>query len=137
MSIIYPLKQFPYTFPFTFGQIDGAIQVEDYDPVYFLQPAIDAHTTIANMPYFVFQAEPTTFLFDAALWPSTGQQRQETLMPIYDTRYLFGDISNMPYFTFQSFDQIHFGPNGVDTFQGPATFNILEGPADFELRTPE
>ena len=89
MSSIYLFEQFPYTFPITFGVV-GAIQVEDYDPVYFLQPALNAHTAITNMPYF----------------------------------------------SLQLFDNIHFGPDGVDTFQGSA-FDILEGSADFELRTPE
>lgn len=42
-----------------------------------------------------------------------------------------------PSFSLQLFDTIHFGPDGVDTFQEPSTFNIIEGPADFELRTPE
>ena len=47
------------------------------------------------------------------------------------------DISNMPYFTLQFFDNIDFGLDGTGDFQGPADFEILEGPATFELRTPE
>ena len=91
MSIVFPfVLEFPYTFPITFGAVNGAVQIEDYDPVYFLQPALNAHTAIANMPYFFLQ------LFDR-----------------------------------------HFGPDAVDSGAQGAAFDILEGSADFELRTPE
>jgi hypothetical protein len=108
---------------------DGAVQVIDKNPVlavpyYWLQP------------YHSFQADPGT-LFEVVWLPGTGQQGQEVLMPTYDQRYLSGDIANMPYFSLQLFANIHFGPDGVDTFQGPSLFEILEGPADLELRTPE
>ena len=135
-NIIFTTQPFPYTFPFTFDTVSAAIQVEDYDSVHFLQPALDAHASIANMPFFIFEPDPGTF-FEVVWFPNIGQQMQEVLMPPYDLRYLFGDISNIPYLALQLFDNIHFGPDGVDTFQGPATFEILEGPADFELRTPE
>jgi len=106
-----------------------AVQVLDKNPVlaipyYWLQP------------YLSFQADPGT-LFEVVWLPGTGQQNQETLMPIYDERFIGGDIANIPYFYLQLFDNIHFGPDGVDTFQGPSAFEILEGAADFELRTPE
>lgn len=42
-----------------------------------------------------------------------------------------------PSFSLQLFDNIHFGPDGTDAFKGPATFEILEGDGDFEIRTPE
>jgi hypothetical protein len=87
-------------------------------------------------PYLYFQADPGT-LFEAVWLPGTGQQGQDTLMPTYDERYLYGDIANMPYFELQLFDNIHFGPDGVDTFAGPIAVDILEGSADVEIRTPE
>ena len=106
-----------------------SVQVQDENPVlaipyYWLQP------------YFAFQADPGT-LFEAVWFPGIGQQMQEALMPVYDERYLSGDISNMPYLSLQLFDPRHFGPDGDGTFQGPSKFDILEGPGDFELRTPE
>ena len=105
------------------------VQVQDENPVlaipyYWLQP------------YLSFQADPGT-LFEEVWLPGTGQQGQETLMPTYDERYLFGDISNQPYFELQLFPNIHFGPDAVDTFAGPITVDILEGSGDVELRTPE
>lgn len=106
-----------------------AIQVIDENPIY----AIPYHWL---HPYFYFQPDPGT-LFETVWLPGTGQQNQEVLMPVYDERYLSGDISNQPYFSLQLFDNIHFGSDGDDTFQGPSTFDILEGAADFELRTPE
>ena len=91
MFTIFNAVEFPYTFPITFGEVNGIVQVEDYDPVYFLRPSLNNRVSIANMPYFELQL----------------------------------------------FDNIHFGPDGVDTFQGPSIFDILEGVSDFELRTPE
>lgn len=129
-------SSFPYSFTLTFTLNNGAVQVEDYDSTYFLQPAIDQQTAIAQMSSFFFQPDPK-ILFETAWLPGTGQQRQEVLMPIYDQRYLSGDISNMPYFSLQQFVNIHFAPNGDGVFQGPSVFDILEGPSDFELRTPE
>tara|TARA_R110000751_G_scaffold23721_4_gene65373 strand:- start:10 stop:459 length:450 start_codon:yes stop_codon:yes gene_type:complete len=106
-----------------------AVQVIDENPVlaipyYWLQP------------YLSFQADPAT-LFEDVWFPGTGQQGQEVLMPVYDERFIGGDIANMPYSAFQMFDNIHFGPDGDGTVQGPSIFDIPEGPADFELRTPE
>ena len=106
-----------------------AVQVQDENPVlaipyYWLQP------------YFSFQADPGT-LFETIWLPATGQQGQEVLMPIYDERFIGGDIPNQPYFELQLFPNIHFGPDGTDDFQGPDDFDILEGPATFEVRTPE
>jgi hypothetical protein len=106
-----------------------SVQVQDENPVlaipyYWLQP------------YVSFQADPGTF-FEAVWLPGTGQQGQEALMPIYDPRFIAGDISNYPYFELQLFDNIHFGSDGVDTFSGPITVDILEGPADIEVRTPK
>ena len=136
MSIIYPFQQFPYAFPLTFGEVDGAIQIEDYDSVYFLQPTLNAHTAIVNMPSFFLQPDPGT-LFEIVWFPGIGQQNQEIGMPIYDERFIGGDIPNQPYFELQLFDNIHFGPDGTDDFQGPDDFDLLEGPATFEVRTPE
>lgn len=48
----------------------------------------------------------------------------------------FGDRHQFMFFTMQ-LSTPTFGPDGDGTFQGPATFDILEGAADFELRTPE
>ena len=42
----------------------------------------------------------------------------------------------MPYFFLQLIVGIHFDLNASGVFQGPATFDILEGSADFELRVP-
>ena len=67
--------------------------------------------------------------------PATGQQRQETLMPIYDERFISGDISIIPYLSFQLFANIHFGPDGDAVFTNPTLVDIVEGPADVELRT--
>jgi len=108
---------------------ESAVQVQDENPTlatpyYWLQP------------YYAFQADPGTLFED--IWTSVlGQQNQETLMPVYDPRYIFGDISNMPYFSLQLFDNIHFGPDGTDALQGPDDFDVLEGSATFEVRTPE
>jgi hypothetical protein len=135
-SIVYEFAQFPYTFPFTFGDVDKAIQVEDYDSVHFLQPALDAHAAISNMPSLFFQPDPGT-LFESVWLPGIGQQEPNSLMPTYDVRFLYGDIANMPYFSMQLFDNIHFGPDGVDTFAGPIAVDILEESADVEIRTPE
>ena len=134
-STIFITRSFPYTFPLTFGEVGSAIQVEDYDSVHFLQPALDAHASIARMPFFMFQADPGT-LFEVVWFPGTGQQMQETLMPTYDPRFIFGDIANQPYFSFQLFANIHFGPDGTDDFTNPVSVEIREGPSDVELRTP-
>lgn len=53
--------------------------------------------------------------------------------PVLDIRHYW----LQPYFELQLFPNIHFGPDGTDDFQGPADFEILEGAATFELRTPE
>ena len=90
-TLLFLIPGFPYTFPITFESSDGIVQVEDYDPVYFLQPALLRHTSIVNMPYL----------------------------------------------SLQLFDNVHFSPDAFGTFQGPATLDILEGAADFDLRPPE
>jgi hypothetical protein len=41
-----------------------------------------------------------------------------------------------PYFALQLTVGVHFDPNASGVFQGPATFDILEESADFELRVP-
>jgi hypothetical protein len=109
--------------------VESAIQIVDENP------------TLAIPYYYIhkssfLQPDPGT-LFEALWLPGTGQQGQDTLMPTYDERYLYGDIANMPYFELQLFDNIHFGPDGVDTFAGPIAVDILEGSADVEIRTPE
>jgi hypothetical protein len=107
------------------------LAVEVYDllptypiPFYYWQPS------------YSFQADPGT-LFETIWLPGTGQQEPNALMPTYDVRFLYGDIANMPYFELQLFDNIHFGPDGVDTFAGPIAVDILEGSADVDIRTPE
>jgi len=113
----------------TEDSFEAAIQVIDENPVlaisyYWLQPS------------FSFQADPGT-LFEKVWLPGTGQQMQETLMPVYDERFLGGDIANMPYEALQLFANIHFGPDATDNFTGPEDVDILEGSSDVELRTPE
>jgi hypothetical protein len=83
-----------------------------------------------------FQPEPST-LFESAWLPGMGQQEPAALMPVYNERQIFGDIANIAYSTLQLFANVHFGPDGTDAFKGPSTFDILEGDADFEIRTPE
>jgi len=41
-----------------------------------------------------------------------------------------------PYFSFQLFANIHFGPDAAGAVTGPTGFDIIEGPNDFEIRTP-
>ena len=136
MRSITLILEFSYTFPLTFGAIGGMVQVEEYDSTLLLQPALDDYMAIVNMPYLSFQADPGT-LFEIEWLAGIGQQNQETLMPVYDERFIGGDIANIPYQFLQLFANAHFGPDGDDTFQGPVAFEISEGPSDFELRTPE
>ena len=63
------------------------------------------------------------------------QNQPTTLMPIYDMRFIGGDIGNMPYFCLQTFSPEHFGPDGTSDFAGPTSVDILEGPARVEIRT--
>ncbi len=90
---------------------------------------------IANMPYFMFQAELST-LFEALWLPGLGQQNQDTLMPTYDPRFLYGDIANMPYLWLQLHANIHFGPNASGDFPDPGSFDITVQSGEFEIRGP-
>lgn len=105
------------------------VQVQDENPVY----AIPYYWL---QPYLAFQADPGT-LFEVVWFPATGQQMQEALMPNYDPRFIGGDIANIPYLALQLSIGIHFAPDGTGAFQGPDDFDILEGSATFEIRTPE
>ena len=61
------------------------------------------------------------------------QNPAAALMPIYDPRFLAGDIANMPaLFLVLS----NFSEDGTGDVSGTLTFDILEGPTDFEIRTP-
>lgn len=104
-----------------------AVQVIDENPTlaipyYWLQPN------------YAFQLDPGT-LFESPWWPAIGQQMQEVLMPVYDERVISGDIPNQPYVAFQLFANVHFGPDADDVFASPTSVDIVEGPADVDLRT--
>lgn len=85
-------------------------------------------------PTFFFEAEPVHF-FEVAWTPGIGQQEPLALMPIYDERFLGGDIANILDFWLQTFSPAHFGPDGTSDFAGPAEVEILEGSASFEIGT--
>ena len=75
--------------------------------------------------------------FFEALWLSwMGQQAQDTLMPTYDPRFLYGDIANMPYLALQLFANVHFGPNASSDFADPSAFDITVKSGEFEIRSP-
>ena len=85
-------------------------------------------------PSYFFQMEPSDQV--NPVYYEAWQNQSATLTPIYPSQYVYGDISNMPYFLLQLTVGIHFDPDASGVFQGPATFDILEGSADFELRVP-
>jgi hypothetical protein len=104
-------------------------------------PVIDENPVLAIpyyywIPYLFFEPWPANF-FEIVWTPAIGQQENHMLMPIYDERYLYGDIANMPYLSLQTFANEHFGPNADDTFAGPLSVEISEGHTDVELRTPQ
>jgi hypothetical protein len=85
-------------------------------------------------PYIYYETEPSV-LFEVEWLAAIGQSESNSLMPIYDVRNTSGDIPNHPYLSLQLFANIHFGPNADDSFAGPTSVDITEGPADVELRT--
>lgn len=115
-------------FPGTGQQMQEAL-MPNYDPRFI-------GGDIANIPSTFFVDDPSTF-FEVVWMSWAGQQAQDTLMPNYDPRFIGGDIANIPYLALQLSLGIHFAPDGTGAFQGPGDFDILEGSATFEIRTPE
>ena len=64
------------------------------------------------------------------------QNQPTTLMPIYDPRFIGGDVGNWPYFLLQLFPNTHFGPNATGDFAEPTTVDIIVKPGTLEIRRP-
>ena len=76
---------------------------------------------------------PEDFFDRATLVAVFDNLKQSSSQPVIppDVYYYW-----QPYFVLQLTLGIHFDPDASGVFQGPATFDILEGSADFELRVP-
>ncbi len=69
------------------------------------------------------------------VWAEAWQNQSTWLMPIYDPRFLYGDIANMEFLSLQLFNT-HFGPNASGDFAEPSVFDIIVKPGEFEIRRP-
>ena len=83
----------------------------------------------------MFQAEPSSWFVPEWI-PGIGQQNQNVLMPVYDPRFLRGDIGNIPYTWLQLAINVHFGPNASGDFAEPSSFEITVQPGEFNIRRP-
>lgn len=79
-------KQFPYTFPFTFGEVDIGVQAAAYEPVLPIEYRY-------TLPDVFFMQEPSTWLgFIEVL-----QGMEELLMPIWPSEEIHATPHLYPY----------------------------------------
>jgi len=64
------------------------------------------------------------------------QNQPTTLMPIYDPRFIGGDIANMSYWFMQLFANVHFGPDATGNVAEPTSVDITVKPGTLEIRRP-
>ena len=81
------IKKFPYTFSFTFGEAEGAVQAAAYEPVLPIEYRY-------TLPDFFLAQEPSTWHGYQEAW----QNQPTTIMPIWRVDVRGADADTYPYY---------------------------------------
>jgi hypothetical protein len=108
--LVFTEAEFPYTFPFTFGEADKAVQAAAYEPVLPIEYRY-------TLPDFFLVQEPTTWHGYQEAW----QNQSTTIMPIWRVDVRGADADTYPYiFGGTSLDQL-FDEADLTWYSQPAT----------------
>jgi hypothetical protein len=123
--LIFTEAEFPYTFPFTFGEADKAVQAAAYEPVLPIEYRY-------TLPDFFLVQEPSTWHGYQESW----QNQSTTIMPIWRVDVRGADADTYPYiFGGTSLDQL-FDEADLTWHSQSATLMPIIDLQDFHGRWP-